>query len=221
MSDRIIELNEEDEEISGPMGIWDFPVLNSAAEEPLIENITEEPVLDILAEQSVLTQGSDDSEFELNSSSNSEEIEERSDAESIDDKNVDSKTVDEIRSTPSTLRNRVKDPFQFTAVDVGDSKEVYSLELDSNEAILIEDIGNEWYKGLTFTLEIDGNKREYQRSVADPNEPRSVSILASNEITWTVENSGSQARDVGVLTDGQYISQEQYDELTEEDTESL
>lgn len=124
------------------------------------------------------------------------------------------KNIDLALDKPPSFDQKIDNPFQTAEVEANSIEpRVYKLAVPENQALVITDIANEWYPGLTFVLEVDGNKREYQRVIADPTEPRNVKMLAENRVTWTVENDSDEDRNVGILTDGHYVSQSIYEQI--------
>lgn len=103
--------------------------------------------------------------------------------------------------------------FQTGVVDVGETEIIYEYEIPPREVVFVKEIANEWYPGVKYIFEMDGERvfDELQRQVAPMNDPRDVEYFAENRIVWRAINEGPEERDLGVITGGKKITDESYE----------
>lgn len=112
----------------------------------------------------------------------------------------------------STPRQIFDDEYQTGAVSVGETEIIYRHDVDPGEVIYIQEIANEWYPGIEYTLLIDDKRAlgDIRRQLAPMNNPRDVEFFAEESIVWKASNNGSEERDLGVITGGKKITEDTY-----------
>lgn len=124
--------------------------------------------------------------------------------------------LDQLIDSPAFALQTIDDDFQSKKVEVGETDiTVYTLDVPGNMAAVVTHIGNDWYPGIDLQFQLDGVPvgGELDREVAPTNNPTEVKYFAVREIEWIVSNSGSEARDIGIVTGGHYIPENLYEKM--------
>lgn len=126
----------------------------------------------------------------------------------------------QIIESPSVAGNTIDDDFQNDEVGLNEEdKTIFSLNIESGKALIIEYIGNDWYPGIEYEVLLDGEHiiGTVEREIAPTNNPVEVSYIVRESVEWLASNleedGASEARNLGVVTGGKFIPVEYYDKL--------
>jgi hypothetical protein len=128
--------------------------------------------------------------------------------------------MDELQTlltTPSFGEERFPEPFQTYEIEVGErNHDVWEMQIPPDKAGVVTGIANEWYPGMELELIVDNtSKMKIERETAEPNNPKEESFIAKNRILWRASNEGSEARNIGVFTEGYFVPVEAYEKLSD------
>lgn len=126
--------------------------------------------------------------------------------------------INQVLNGPTPPNEIIEDDFQTACLEVGEEdKRVYHYVVPDGKALVITEIGNDWYPGLDYTLKLDGHDvlGTIEREIAPTNNPVEVRYLAQDEVTWEGTNTGDEQRDIGIVNGGHFIPLEVYRDYVE------
>lgn len=126
--------------------------------------------------------------------------------------------MERVINGPAPPSQVIEDDFQTACLNVGDKdNRVYHYEIPDGKALVVTELANDWYPGLTYTLKLDGKDvlGTIEREIAPTNNPTQVRYLAHDEVTWEGTNTGSEQRDIGIVTGGHFIPEEVFFDYTD------
>lgn len=116
---------------------------------------------------------------------------------------------------PSTPSQILENSYQTEEVPITDKfQRVFEHENPAGQALIITEIGNDWYPGVEWRIKIDGEivGDELQLEISPTESPKEVEWLCRDKVVWQAKNTGSEPRDLGVVNNGHYIPMEAYRE---------
>lgn len=95
-------------------------------------------------------------------------------------------------------------PYQYLQVNVGETKEVWRMDVNAGYAAFIERLACDWFATTYINFIVDGKLIEKVLREIPINDPEPVEppIVAVKQIRWIAHNESSLNHEFGVLTKG-------------------